>query len=66
MEKLMKMKEKMDKEEVMMEMDDNKKKEMMDKAMNTVSGWDMDAKDTMIMGKMIKWIGKAMMKEGDW
>lgn len=62
----MKMKEKMDKEEVMMEMDDNKKKEMMDKAMNTVSGWDMDAKDTMIMGKMIKWIGKAMMKEGDW
>lgn len=66
MDKLMKMKEKMDKEDAMMKMDDAKMKMMMDKAMKMVGEWDMDAKDTMIMGKMIKWIGKAMMKEGDW
>ena len=66
MDKLKMMKEKMDKEEMMMKMDDSKMKTMMDKAMKMVGDWDMDPKDTLIMGKMIMWIGKAMMKGDDW
>ena len=66
MDRLKMMKEKMDKDDMMMKMDDAKMKTMMDKAMKMVGDWDMDAKDTMIMGKMIKLIGKAMMKDDDW
>ena len=66
MDKLAKMKEKREKEEAMMKMDEGKMKTMLDKAMKVVDEWGMDARDTMIMGKMIKLIGKAMTKEGDW
>jgi|GEM_PF-6644056 len=65
MDKLKMMKEKMDKENKMMEMDDAKMKTMLDKALTIVGDWDMDPKDTMIMGKMIKMIGHAMMKDGE-